>query len=62
MYVEQYLVKDRHQQRLIRAEQERMGRRIVQFRRLEKQRVRAERRLLQVWRRVDHARSIMSTG
>jgi hypothetical protein len=61
MYVEQYLVKERHQERLKQAEELRLGQRIAALRKLEKQRERAERQLLQVWQRVDKLRSIMST-
>jgi hypothetical protein len=62
MYVEQYLVKERHQERLRQAEEERAGHRIVELRKLQKQQERAERQLLQVWQRVEQLRSIMSTG
>ena len=60
MYVEQYLVRERHQERMKRAERQRTGQRIVELRKLEKQRERAERHLLQVWQRVDQFRSITS--
>ena len=62
MYIQQCLVKERHQERIKRAERERAGQRIAELRKLEKQRERAERRLLQVWQRVDQARSIISTS
>lgn len=62
MSIEQYLVRERHQERIKRAERERVGRRIAEFRRLDRQRERAERQLLRVWQRVDQARSIMSAG
>jgi predicted transglutaminase-like protease len=62
MYIEQYLVKERHQERLRQAEEERAGRRIVKLRKLEKQQERAERALLEVWARVEQIHSIMSTG
>ena len=62
MYVEQYLVKERHQERLRQAEEQRAGQRIVGLRKLEKQQERAERQLLQVWQRVEQLRSIMSEG
>jgi hypothetical protein len=60
MYAEQYLVRERHQQRIKQAEQERAGQRVVELRKLEKEQERAERRLLQVWRRVEQARSAMN--
>ena len=60
MYVEQYLVKDKHQERLKRAEEEQMGRQLVQIRKLEKRRERAERQLLQAWQRVEQLREVLS--
>lgn len=62
MSIEQYLVKERQQERIKQAERERVGRWIAEFRRLERQRERAERQLLRVWQRADQARSIMSGG
>lgn len=62
MYAEQYLVRERHQERLKQAEQERAGQRVVELRKLEKEQERAERRLLQVWQRVEQARTIMTTS
>ena len=62
MYAEQYLARQRHQERLKQAEQERAGRRVAELRKLEKDQERAERRLLQVWQRVEQARSVMSTS
>lgn len=62
MYIEQYLAKERHQERLRQAEEERAGRRIVELRKLQKQQERAERALLEVWARVEQIHSIMSAG
>jgi hypothetical protein len=62
MYVEQYLVKERHRERLRQAEEERAGQRIAALRKLEKRQARAERQLLQVWQQVEQFRSIMSKG
>lgn len=62
MYVEQYLARERQQELLNRAEQERAGCRIAEFRKLKKQQERAEHQLLQAWQRVDHALSVMSAG
>jgi hypothetical protein len=61
MYAEQYLVKERHQERLKQAEELRTVQRIVALRKLEKQQERAERQLLQVWQRVEQLRSVIST-
>jgi len=60
MYVEQYIVKDKHQERLKRAEEEQMGRQVAQMRKLEKRRERAERQLLQAWQRVERLRDVLS--
>ena len=60
MYVEQYLVKDKHQERLKRAEEEQMGRQLAQMRKLEKRRERAERQLLQAWQRIEQLREVLS--
>lgn len=60
MYVEQYIVKDKHQERLKRAEEEQMGRQVAQMRKLEKRRERAERQLLQAWERVEQLRESLS--
>jgi hypothetical protein len=62
MYVEQYLIKDKHQERLRQAEEEQLGRQVVQIRRLEKRRERAERQLLQAWQRVEQLRETLSLG
>jgi len=60
MYVEQYIVKDKHQERLKRAEEEQLGRQVAQMRKLEKRRERAERQLLQAWERVEQLRESLS--
>jgi len=62
MYVEQYVVRDKHQERLKRAEEEQMGRQVAQMRKLEKRRERAERQLLQAWQRVEQLRDVLSLG
>jgi len=60
MYVEQYIVQHKQQERLRRAEEEQVGRQVAQKRKLEKRRERAERQLLQAWQRVDRLRETMS--
>ena len=60
MYVQQYIVKDKHQQQLKRAEEVQMGRQVAQIRRLEKRRERAARQLIQAWQRVEELRESMS--
>ena len=59
MYVEQYIVQHKQQERLRRAEEEQIGRQVAQMRKLEKRRERAERQLLQAWQRVDRLRETM---
>ncbi|HXT93570.1 MAG TPA: hypothetical protein VN714_30440 [Trebonia sp.] len=58
MYVEQYLVKHKHQEQIKRAEEEQMARQVAQMRKLEKRRERAERQLLQAWQRVEQLREV----
>lgn len=60
MYVEQYIARDKYQERLKRAEEEQLGRQVAQMRKLEKRRERAERQLLQAWERVEQLRESLS--
>ena len=60
MYVEQYIARDKHQERLKRAEAEQLGRQAAQVRKLEKRRERAERQLLQARQRVEQLRESLS--
>lgn len=60
MYVEQYIARDKHQERLKRAEEEQLGRQVVQMRKLEKRRERAERQLLQARQRVEQLRDVLN--
>ena len=62
MYTQEYLAKERHQERLRQAEHERAASQVTELRRLEKRQERAERRLLSVWQRVEQLRSLMSAG
>jgi hypothetical protein len=62
MYVEQYLVKARHQERLRRAAAERSAQQAAELHKLEKRQERAERELLDAWQRVDQLRSSMNAG
>lgn len=62
MYTQQALAGERHQELLKMAERERAGQLIVQLRKLERQRERAERQLLRVWQRVERTQSVMSAG
>jgi hypothetical protein len=62
MYVEQCLARDRHEERLKQAREERDAHQVVVLRRMEKRRERAERELLHVWQAVDELRSAMQVG
>ena len=61
-YVEQCLARDRHEERLSQAREERAARRVAELRRMEKRQQRAERELLHVWKAVDQLRSAMQVA
>jgi hypothetical protein len=62
MYVEQSLARDRHQERLRQAQEERSAQRVAQLRKLEKRQERAERELLHTWQRVERLRSMLGAS
>ena len=62
MYIQECLVKERQQERLRRAEEERSAAQVAELRKLEKRQERAERQLLSAWQRVEQLRSLMSAG
>jgi hypothetical protein len=62
MYVERYLAKERHQERLRRAAAERSAQQVAELRKLEKRQERAERELLNAWQRVEELRATMSAS
>ena len=62
MYTQEYLVKERHRERLRQAEEERAAQQVVELRKLEKRQERAERQLLHAWKRVEQLRSLISAG
>jgi hypothetical protein len=62
MYVQEYLVKERHQERIRQAEEGRAASQAAELRKLEKRQERAERELLHAWQRVEQLRSLMSAG
>jgi len=62
MYAQEYLVKERQQERLRQAEQERAASQVAELRKLEKRQERAERQLLNAWQRVEQLRSLLSAG
>jgi hypothetical protein len=61
MYVQQYLAKERQQERLKQAHQERSAQQVVELRKLERRQERAERELLSTWQRVERLRSIIGS-
>jgi hypothetical protein len=62
MYAQEYLSKDRQQERLRQAEQQRPARQVTELRRLEKRSERAERQLLSAWQRVERMRSTLEAA
>jgi hypothetical protein len=62
MYTQEYLVKERQQERLRQAEGQRAASQAAELHKLEKRQQRAERQLLQAWQRVEQLRSLMSDG
>jgi hypothetical protein len=62
MYTQEYLAKERHQERLRQAEEERSASQVAELHKLEKRQERAERQLLHAWQRVEQLRSLMSAG
>jgi hypothetical protein len=62
MYLQEYLAKERYQERLRRAEEERAAYQAAELRKLERRQERAERQLLHAWQRVEQLRSLMSAG
>ncbi len=59
MYVGEFLVKERHQERLRLAQEERSAHQVTELRKLERRSERAERELLAVWQRVEQLRSTL---
>ena len=62
MYTQEYLAKERQQERLKQAEQARSARQVTELRKLEKRQERAERQLLSAWQRVERLRSTLGTA
>lgn len=62
MYVQEYVSKERQQERLRQAEQERSARQVTELRKLEKRQERAERQLLFAWQRVERLRATLGTA
>ena len=62
MYTQEYLVKERQQERLRQAEGQRAASQAAELHKLEKRQERAERQLLNAWQRVEQLRSQLSAG
>ena len=62
MYTSETLARDRHHERLERAQEARLGRQAAELRRLQRVKQRAERRLLRAWRRADELQSVLEAG
>jgi hypothetical protein len=59
MYIAQRLARDRHEERLKRAQDERIAHQVVELQKMEKRRERAERELLYTWQRVEQLRALL---
>ena len=59
MYVQEYLAKERQQERLKQAHEERSAKQVAELRKLERRQQRAERELLSAWKRVERLRSTL---
>ena len=62
MYIEQCLARDRHEERLKQAREERDAHQAAVLHRMERRRERAERELLHAWQAVDQLRSAMQVA
>jgi hypothetical protein len=62
MYTQEYLAKERHQERIRHAEGQRAASQAAALHKLEKRQERAERQLLNAWQRVEQLRSQLSAG
>ena len=62
MYTAERLTKDRQQERLRQAQEQRAAHQVAELRKLEKRRHRAERELLRAWRRVERLRSMLGAA
>ncbi len=62
MYLSQTLARDRYLDRLAQAREGRIARQAAEFRRLERVRRRAERKLLRAWQRADELRATIEAA
>ncbi|TVZ07123.1 hypothetical protein EAS64_07380 [Trebonia kvetii] len=59
MHVQEYLARERQQERLKQAHEERSANQVAELRKLERRQRRAERQLLSAWQRVERLRSTL---
>ena len=62
MYIQASLARDRHQEHLRQAKEERAARQIAELRKLEKRQRRAEREMLHAWELVERLRNAIFKG
>jgi hypothetical protein len=62
MYVQECLAKDRNRERLREAGEDRAAYQVVELRKMERRRDRAERQLLNAWQRVEQLRSMLESA
>jgi hypothetical protein len=62
MYVQECLARDRSRERLREAHEDRAASQVVELRKMERRRDRAERQLLNAWQRVDQLRSMLESA
>jgi hypothetical protein len=62
MYVQEYLAKDRQRERLREAHEDRTAYQAAELKKVERRRLRAERKLLSAWQRVDQLRSMLEAS
>ena len=62
MYAQEFLVKERHQEGLKRAEERRAAHQVAELHKLVKRQERAERELLNAWQRVEQLLSELNEG
>lgn len=62
MYLSETLARDRYKDTLDRALESRQARRLAELRRAERQQERAERKMIDAWRRADELRAMLDAA
>ena len=62
MYLSETLARDRYQDTLEQAQEARQARQLTELRRVERQQQRAERRMVDAWRRADELRAMLGAA